>query len=276
LGYPEQLKGEDIPIGARIISVADAFDAITTDRPYQKGRTFKDALAILKEGAGTKWDFQCVAAFERIIPKIPSHKINSESPKERLLCLSDNDTEIVLEPGPLNGARLRWIKPGVDFSKYRRLILDRVIFFFAEDSEYKGVNPQELKKLGDVFNRTFKEALKEKYPIVKNPAPDVARIRFAITDLRQNRPVLSDLGPTGAEHYELKMRRMESWSDSGATSAEMMVLDSMTNSPIGAARDDRRTALKERFTKWGDAEDAFKYWADRLRLFLDQARMVKR
>ncbi|MCG6538245.1 MAG: DUF3313 domain-containing protein [Syntrophales bacterium LBB04] len=54
-----------------------------------------------------------------------------------------------------------------------------------------------------------------------------------------------------------------------------MVLDSMSNSPIAAARDDQRVGLKERFTKWGSAEDAFKYWADRLRLFLDQARDVK-
>ena len=68
---------------------------------------------------------------------------------------------------------------------------------------------------------------------------------------------------------------MKSWADSGATSAEMMVFDSMTNTPIAAARDDRKIGLKERFTKWGSAEEAFKYWADRIRLFLDLARDVK-
>jgi putative nucleotidyltransferase with HDIG domain len=207
-GYPQLLKGDDIPLGARIISVADAFDAIATDRPYQKGRTFKEALAILKEGAGTKWDPQCVDAFERILPKIPCHTENLKSPKEMLLCLSDNQTEIVLEPGPVGGARMRWLKPGIDFSKYNRLMLDRAIFFFAEDSEYKGMDPHELKELGDLFYRQLKETLKGKYPIVKNPGSDVARIGFAITDLRQNRPVLSDMGPIGIDLSDLKMNPM--------------------------------------------------------------------
>jgi hypothetical protein len=121
----------------------------------------------------------------------------------------------------------------------------------------------------------FKETLKDKYPIVKNPGPEVVRIRFAITDLRQNRPVLSDLMPIGLNLPDLKRGLTRSWADSGATSAEVMLLDSMTNTAIAAAKDDQRTGLKERFTKWGCVEDAFKYWADRLRLFLDQAMMVK-
>ncbi|MFO8085003.1 MAG: hypothetical protein R6U27_11870 [Desulfobacterales bacterium] len=49
----------------------------------------------------------------------------------------------------------------------------------------------------------------------------------------------------------------------------------MTNTPIAAAKDDQKTGLKERFTKWGCVEDAFKYWAGRLRLFLDQYREAK-
>ncbi len=276
LGYPNRLKGADIPLGARIIAVADAFDAITTDRPYQKAVTFQEALGILKEGSGTKWDPECVAACERILSKIPFHADTVEAPRERLLCLVHDQPEIVLEPGPIGGARLRWLKPGIDFAKYNRLMLDRVIFFFAADSEYKGMDPQELKELADLFNRQLRDALEEKYPIMEVPGADVARIRFAITDLRQNRPVLSDIMPIGVSLTDLRIALMKSWAGLGATSAEVMVLDSVTNSPIAAARDDQKTGLKERFTKWGSAEDAFKYWADRLRLFLDQARDVKR
>jgi putative nucleotidyltransferase with HDIG domain len=47
-GYPFGLKADDIPLGARIISVADCFDALTTDRSYQKGRTIAEALDILR------------------------------------------------------------------------------------------------------------------------------------------------------------------------------------------------------------------------------------
>ncbi|RZT23410.1 HD-GYP domain-containing protein [Fictibacillus sp. BK138] len=55
-GYPEQLAGEDIPIFGRIIAVADAYDAMTSDRPYRKGMTHEKALAILEDGKGTQWD----------------------------------------------------------------------------------------------------------------------------------------------------------------------------------------------------------------------------
>ena len=63
-GYPRRLKDEEIPLGAKILAVADAFDAMTTDRPYQKGIAPEAALRILKKHAGKKWDRKCVAAFE--------------------------------------------------------------------------------------------------------------------------------------------------------------------------------------------------------------------
>lgn len=65
-GYPRNLKEADIPLGARIIAVADGYDAMTTDRPYQRGMTHEAALEILRKQAGSKWDAECVAAFERL------------------------------------------------------------------------------------------------------------------------------------------------------------------------------------------------------------------
>jgi HD-GYP domain-containing protein (c-di-GMP phosphodiesterase class II) len=64
-GYPEGLKGDDIPLLGRIVSVADAFDAMTTDRPYSKAMTFEAAIARLKFLAGKKFDGACVDAFEK-------------------------------------------------------------------------------------------------------------------------------------------------------------------------------------------------------------------
>ncbi len=66
-GYPRHLKAGDIPLGAKILAVADAFDAMTTDRPYQKGRSFAEALGILGKGAGKQWDPDCVAAFGQLL-----------------------------------------------------------------------------------------------------------------------------------------------------------------------------------------------------------------
>jgi len=55
-GYPDGLKGDELPLSVRIITVADTFDAITTDRPYQAGRDFPAAMEILKKHAGTRYD----------------------------------------------------------------------------------------------------------------------------------------------------------------------------------------------------------------------------
>jgi len=63
LGYPSGLAGTDIDLGARIIAVADAFDAMTSDRIYQKGRTAEQALEELVRGAGAQWDPQVVDVF---------------------------------------------------------------------------------------------------------------------------------------------------------------------------------------------------------------------
>ncbi len=62
-GYPYGLRGEDTPLLARLMAVADAYSALTTDRPYRKGMEVARALAILEDGAGTQWDPACVSAF---------------------------------------------------------------------------------------------------------------------------------------------------------------------------------------------------------------------
>jgi diguanylate cyclase (GGDEF)-like protein len=62
-GYPFGLRGEETPLLARLMAVADAYSAMTTDRPYRKGMDSDKALHILEEGAGTQWDPRCVQAF---------------------------------------------------------------------------------------------------------------------------------------------------------------------------------------------------------------------
>ena len=62
-GYPQGLKGEDIPLMGRIVAVADTFDAMTTDRPYQRAMVFEDAVAKIQSFVGTRYDEEVVAAF---------------------------------------------------------------------------------------------------------------------------------------------------------------------------------------------------------------------
>ena len=62
-GYPQSLKGEEIPLGARLFAVVDAFDAIVSDRPYRKGRTVEWAREEIQRCSGTQFDPGAVAAF---------------------------------------------------------------------------------------------------------------------------------------------------------------------------------------------------------------------
>src|SRR5205085_4122571 len=70
LGYPDGLKGEDIPRLARIVAVADAFDAMTSDRPYRKGLDAKVAFAEVEKHKGRQFDPDCAAAFLAIRQRI--------------------------------------------------------------------------------------------------------------------------------------------------------------------------------------------------------------
>ena len=62
-GYPQGLKGDEIPLMARIVSVADTFDAMTTERPYQRAMDLRSALTRLKSFVGTRYDARVVSAF---------------------------------------------------------------------------------------------------------------------------------------------------------------------------------------------------------------------
>jgi putative nucleotidyltransferase with HDIG domain len=66
-GYPDGLCGTAIPIGARVIAVADSFDAMTSDRPYRKGMMLRKAAQILRDESGVQWDAEIVEAFLRSI-----------------------------------------------------------------------------------------------------------------------------------------------------------------------------------------------------------------
>lgn len=181
-----------------------------------------------------------------------------------------------LEPGPKGGVKKRWVKPGVDFPKYKKFMVDYVVFALAEDSESKIINGDEMKKLGDACTLAIINALKDKYPIVSEPGPDVARFRFAIVDLKQSSPALSAVSsallvtPIGLAVNVVKKGATDSWSGSGATTSQLMVLDSMSNEVIAVSEDEYRAGFTERFTKWGSAEDAFQYWGKRLRKITDE------
>jgi HD-GYP domain-containing protein (c-di-GMP phosphodiesterase class II) len=79
-GYPQGLRGDEIPMQARIVSVADTFDAMTTDRPYQKAMELDEALARIKTFIGTRYDERVVAA---LVEACESGRINAVGGRSR-------------------------------------------------------------------------------------------------------------------------------------------------------------------------------------------------
>jgi diguanylate cyclase (GGDEF)-like protein len=68
-GYPDGLRGDEIPLGARVVAVCDAFDAMTTPRPYRESITEEDAVTELRRCAGTQFDPMVVEAFCRVVAR---------------------------------------------------------------------------------------------------------------------------------------------------------------------------------------------------------------
>ena len=85
-GYPDRLRGEEIPLGARIIHVADALDSMLTTRIYRAARPLDEALRELRHAAGTQFCPRCVTALERILPT--DSLVHGAGVQPRLLAVS--------------------------------------------------------------------------------------------------------------------------------------------------------------------------------------------
>ncbi len=184
-----------------------------------------------------------------------------------------------LGPGPEGGAKLRWMKPGVDFAKYDKLMVDSVLFYFAEDSESKAIDAEKMKELSDLFNQEFVQALRDKnVSIVAEPGPGVVRLRTAITDLKLNNQAVSaistvtSLTPIGLGLNLVKRGATGTWAGSGMTKAEFMVLDAATGDVLAVAADERAAGFTERYTEMGSVKAAFQFWAERVVKFMEDVR----
>jgi HD-GYP domain-containing protein (c-di-GMP phosphodiesterase class II) len=87
-GYPDQLTGEEIPLGARIIHVADALDSMLTTRIYRAARPPAEALSELKRASGSQFCPRCVGALERILPVESLEERHRAEPVELLAAVS--------------------------------------------------------------------------------------------------------------------------------------------------------------------------------------------
>ena len=104
-GYPSGLKGEDIPLGARILGLVDYFDALTSDRPYHKSMSNEAAVALLRQEAGKALDPNAVEVFIRIEPQVRDEARKADAPPPRIaLPLPESHSDVFFtDPSQLAG-----------------------------------------------------------------------------------------------------------------------------------------------------------------------------
>jgi diguanylate cyclase (GGDEF)-like protein/putative nucleotidyltransferase with HDIG domain len=83
-GYPQGLRGEEIPFGARILTVVDYFDALMAERPYHKAMPFEDAVALLRQDAGKALDPAIVDGFIDLLPELQAEAATLQTPHPAL------------------------------------------------------------------------------------------------------------------------------------------------------------------------------------------------
>ena len=99
-GYPDGLKGEEIPIGARILTAVDCFDALASDRPYRKAMSLDEAMAVVRKGSGKQFDPQIVALLDSRYLSL------EEKARQQIGKFEPLKTDLLVERGSAPGAGL--------------------------------------------------------------------------------------------------------------------------------------------------------------------------
>ena len=184
----------------------------------------------------------------------------------------------------------RYVDNAVDFSKYSKLLIDRIRVWYKDDTDYKGIDPDDLKALTDYFHQALVKAVGDDYAVVSEPGPDVLRVRIAVTDLVPNKTEASvvslvvpfawvaDAG-TGVAKGETG-----STAFTGQATIEMEALDSVSSQQVGAYID-KEVGKKYQWTKgvsegvssymgayskWDYTKKSMDIWAQRLKTTLDE------
>lgn len=188
----------------------------------------------------------------------------------------------------------RYIDPSVDFSRYDKLVIDRIQLFFKEDADYKGIDPTVLKELADYFYKSIVKELTgdKQYQLVDKPGPGVLHLRIAVTDIVPNKPEASVVslavpflwaGEAGAGAVD---KEAGSTPFTGEATVEFEALDSLTSKQV-AAYIETRLGKKyvwdkgighgvdhylKAYSTWSYTEEAMDHWAKQLRTRLDELR----
>ena len=154
-------------------------------------------------------------------------------------------------------------------------MLDPVQFFYADDSEYEGIDPMKLGAIGAVITASITQALEPEYPVVQTHGPGVIRLRIAVTEMRVQRPERPMGGPLAFMPVGIAINALSAAGSSGELSGSNFVveaLDSASGVRLAVRVDPepgRRTpdsSHKESLRQYA------RFYAARLRELFDQER----
>ena len=195
-------------------------------------------------------------------------------------------SEFVMSPAPdmkpipaMEGAWY-WNKPGLEFNKYDKILLEAIEIFLAPDSRYKGINADQMKALSDTMRAVMIAALEPDYPVVSKTGPGVLVARIAITNVYLDKPKhrLGQYSPIGllASGVNKIAGKPKNFSIKNASvEAEMFdfeigerVAVRTDTSPLRGLNED-----PEELT-WETIEESLKVYGKRFRERVDQVRGI--
>jgi hypothetical protein len=181
--------------------------------------------------------------------------------------------------------------PGADLGQYNKLLVDRIKVWFKADSDYKGIDPDELKMLTDYFYEAIEKAMGDAYPMVAEAGPEVLRLRIALTDVVPNKPQASVVSLAVPFAWVADAGSGVAKGEAGSTAftgeatVELEALDSTTGQQLAAyietevgkkyqwtkGINEGVSSYLDAYSKWDYTKKAIDQWAQLIRQRLDEA-----
>jgi hypothetical protein len=180
-----------------------------------------------------------------------------------------------LKPASDREGVILYVDRSVKYREYTKVMFHPVEVYVSPGAEYKGVQPDVLKRMTDEFIASFKRALSPGYQVVSTPGPDVLQVRCAITGLQPVKPPMNptDILPIKAV-FNMGRAAAGKSPQVAELSAEMEVLDS-ANKRVAAVvanrKGDKSLQQGEQIT-WQHLQSISEYWAKNFRQRLDELR----
>lgn len=190
--------------------------------------------------------------------------------------------------GPEGGVDRVWSPPGITTERdmlmalkpYKKVIFEPIWVSMKDKESYDGLDPQELVNLTKLFRVEIESQLAGSYPLVTEPGPGVMRLRIALTGIEvpsRAGSTLSSILPVGLVVSFASKAATGEHTNVGSATMEALITDSVTGNTIIAAVDRRAGEKGTDVIKDPQvaAKNAFKWWAQRLRVTLDKAANVQ-